>query len=121
MTRIDNMASRLESRIAECEEKRNQLISDERADEANFEKIKANIYDIFKTVLCVAKNNCDEDFSAVKDFFLKRLEQIPANWHASYEKALAHDDVEKLRIESVKLEVIEDIKAEFTKISEELQ
>lgn len=120
MTRIDNMVSWLEARIADCTEKRSQLISDERTDEANFEKVKGNIYDIFKTVLSVARNNCGEDFSAVKDFFLKRLEQIPVNWHVSYEKALAHDDVEKLRIESVKLEVVEDIKAEFTKISEGL-
>lgn len=72
MTRIDNMVSWLEARIADCTEKRSQLISDERTDEANFEKVKGNIYDIFKTVLSVARNNCGEDFSAVKDFFSQK-------------------------------------------------
>lgn len=118
MKRINDMMNWFEAKISECEEKRNQLISDERADEANFEKIRANIYDVFRTVLNAAQKACGEDLDGVKDFFLKRLEQIPESWHTSYEKAQEYNDTEKLQIESIKLEAAEDIKNEFLKIWE---
>ena len=43
-----------EEQIALCGQRRQALLADDRADEATFEKIRANVYDIFRTVLSVA-------------------------------------------------------------------
>lgn len=117
--RVEILMNFFESRIAECTKSEKELIMDERRDEANFEKIKANVFDIFKTVLTVAKKTCGDNAEAVQCFFLKKLETIPANWEAAYEKAQQHGDAEKMLIESIKLGAAQQIKAEFSKVWEE--
>ena len=48
---------------------RQTLRADDRADEAAFEKIRANVYDSFRTVLSVAEKTCGDEEDAVHDFF----------------------------------------------------
>ena len=43
-----------EERIALCAQRRQALLADDRGDEATFEKVRANVYDIFRTVLSAA-------------------------------------------------------------------
>lgn len=45
----------LEEKIRRCGRRSQTLRADDRADEAAFEKIRANVYDIFRTVLSVAE------------------------------------------------------------------
>ena len=68
--KIEMMNTFFENNISECRKRENELFSDDRRDEADFEKIRANIYDIFRTVLNAALKKCGEDEAAVKDFFL---------------------------------------------------
>ena len=105
--------------IAGCAEREKALIADERKDEAVFEKIRTNVYNIFRSILEVAVQICGEDAEKIRDFFLKRINQIPASWRASYETAKQHNDTEKMQIEEIKLAVVQEIRAEFTKIWEE--
>lgn len=119
--RIELMNTYFDARIAECFEREKRLCQDERRDEADFEKVRANIYGVFKTVLSAAQKTCGDDDSAVKEFFLKKLEQIPENWRTSYEKAYTHGDAEKLQIESLKLGTAEEIKTKFKEIWESEQ
>ena len=44
----------LENRLDSCYERQKYLQDEEYNDEANFEKIKINVYHIFKTVLSVS-------------------------------------------------------------------
>lgn len=111
----------LEEQIALCEHRCNQLLADGREDEATFEKIKGNIYDIFRTVLAVAVKTCADDAEAVGTFFSLRIEQIPLSWEQAYEKAKAHNDVSKMHLEQTKLDVAKQIKEEFKRIWEEAQ
>ena len=74
---------------------------------------------IFRTVLGVAVDTCGEDTEKIRDFFLKRIDLIPVSWHASYDAAKQHNDTAKVQIEEIKLAVVQEIKAEFTKIWEE--
>lgn len=99
----------LAERIALCGQRGQALRADDRGDEAAFEKIRANVYDIFRTVLSVAERNCG-DGEAARRFPLRRLESIPSGWHASYEKAQAHDDPVKARIERIKLDTVGEIR-----------
>ncbi len=108
----------LGSQIAACEKRREKLLADERSDESDFEKVKANIYDIFRTVFNVALKTSDGNADAARRFFLLRAEEIPANWKAAYEKAKQHNDAHKMQIESLNLETIQDIKTAFERIWE---
>ena len=108
----------LEEQIAASEERRALLVADDRLDEGNFEKIRANIYDIFKTILAIADKTCGEDDAAMRRFFQQKLEEIPGNWNAAYERAKQHEDVEKMHIESIKLDVTREVKEMFAQIWE---
>ena len=43
------------AQIELCEQRGQALLADDRADEASFERVRANVYDIFRTVLSVAE------------------------------------------------------------------
>lgn len=109
----------LDKQIAACKRRGQLLTEDDRIDEGNFEKIRANVYEIFKTILSVAERVCGNDNSAKKVFFLQRAEQIPTNWTASYERAKQNGDVEKMHIERIKLDTIREIKDMCMRIWEE--
>ena len=109
-----------DERIAECRQQSKALFNDERRDEAELEKIRANVYDIFQTVLSAgvkARKGEDE----LRCFFEQKCEQIPSNWLASLEKAAQHGDELKVRIEQLKLDTIGEIKESFALIWEEKQ
>ena len=117
--KTEKFTAYLDAAIARCAEQEKKLIADDRKDEAVFEKIRANVYNIFRSILGVAVENCGEDAAKIRDFFLKRIDHIPASWMASYEAAKQHDDTAKVQIEEIKLAVVQEIKAQFTKIWEE--
>lgn len=117
--KIEKFTAYLDAAIARCTEQEKTLIADERKDEAIFEKIRANVYNIFLTVFGAALRNRDEDPEKVRAFFLKQIEHIPASWKLTYEAAKQHDDTAKAQIEEIKLAVVQEIGKEFTKIWEE--
>ena len=100
----------LEARIVKCRERAAELEKDFRKDEAVFEKVRENVYSIFSTVLKVAREQHDGDEAAIRSFFEIRLNQIPAAWEASLEKARQHGDENKALIEEIKLAAISDIR-----------
>ena len=111
--------SYLDEQIAACRQRGKLLAADDRQDEGNFEKVRANVYEIFKTILSVSERLCGKDESAKRDFFLQKIEQIPASWTASSEKAKQNGDVAKMHIESIKLDTIQEIKGMCMQIWEE--
>ncbi|MDE5802633.1 MAG: hypothetical protein K2I22_06930 [Lachnospiraceae bacterium] len=111
--------SYLDEQIAACKQRSKLLAEDDRMDERNFEKIRANVYEIFKTILSVAERVCGKDDLAKKAFFLQKAEQIPTSWTVSYEKAKQNGDARKMHIESIKLDTIQQIKDMCMQIWEE--
>lgn len=69
--------SYLDKQILACKQRSELLITDDRVDEGNFEKVRANVYEIFKTILSVSEEVCGKDDLARKQFFLQKAEQIP--------------------------------------------
>lgn len=110
-----------DGQIASCELRRKELLDDGRTDEAVFERIKENVYDIFRKVLFAACKNSNEDADAARCFFLQKLEQIASDWKVSYEKAKEHDDAVKAQIEEIKLCAAGEIRENFVMIWEEEQ
>ena len=118
ITRETEFMTYFEEKIALCSQKERELIADAREDEANFEKIRANVYDIFRTVYTAGKR-AKKDDTLVKEFFLARMEQIPQNWVTALEKAKQHNDVRAVQIETIKCNTADEIKAVFKKLWEE--
>lgn len=117
--KILNLNSYFDKQISLCKQCNKNLLTDERMDEANFEKVKANVYDIFCTIFSVAVKNSKGDFEAIKRFFILKIEQIPSNWVIAYNTAKQHDDTVKMQIEQIKLDTVSEIKQMFITIWEE--
>ena len=94
----------LEERIAACRQKEAALVADSRADEAVFEKIRANVYEIFLTIWNMGRG---------EDFFREKLEAIPKNWQAAYDRAKTHEDIAAMTLEIVKLDTAKEIMEEW--------
>lgn len=104
--------------IAACGKREKELLADGRPDESDFEKIKANIYDIFRTIFTAALKTNSGDTDAAKRFFLLRAEELPASWKASYDRAAQHGDARKMQTESIKLETAREVRTAFEQIWE---
>lgn len=119
--KIKHMNQFFDNQIQLCRQQEKNLQEDDRRDEANFQKIKANVYDIFKTILTVAQKVGNGNSQSIKQFFWAKTEQIPASWKAAYEAAKLHDDTENMVIEMIKLDTIQEIRDEFLTCWEEIK
>ena len=117
--KIEKMNRFFADRIAGCDRHSRELKADERGDEAVLDKVRANIYDVFRTVLSAAVKAGRGDPEAVSRFYSEKLEVIPAGWADAYEKARTHNDAVKMQIESIKLDAVADIREYFNRIREE--
>ena len=115
--KTDRLNSWFEAQIAACRQREKTLLADDRTDEAAFEKIRANVYDIFRTILSVAVKTCESE-EGVRCFFAHRAQLIPSGWAASYEKASLHHDPVRMQIEKIKLDTADEIRERFTSVWE---
>ena len=98
----------LNNSIETANKKEQELIATERKDEANLQKIRANIYGICRTVIqVVAKEKYGKE---LWQEYVRRLDNISKNWVKSYEKAKEYNDVEKILIEETKFQVLNEVK-----------
>lgn len=113
--KIECMNAYFEVQIDRCAQRERALLADGRADEASFEKVRANIFDVFRTVLAAAEKRGGEE-AAVTDFFLEKAERIPESWISSCAQAEAHGDAVKAHLEHIKLDTLREIKAQFAAV-----
>ena len=107
-----------EEKIAGCQAAAAALNADNRADEAVFEKIRRNVYDIFRTVYAAGEKVSGGDGSKQLVFLRRRLEEIPASWRNALEAARGHGNSEKAHIEQLKLDVVAEIQQRMADWSE---
>ena len=111
----------LETQIQSCRQEESRLIGDCRKDEANFCRIRANVFEIFKTLFtsaqksAVNKSSQDRDTEIQKNF-LNKASRIPENWVASRQKAEEHQDAARLLIENTKLQAAREVTEQFSLI-----
>lgn len=123
----EKFLSYIDGKITEHNNISEQYKEDDRKDESDLEKIKVNIYEIFRILFLsdtkqlkgkkLSKENKD-----IKNFyggFIKRFDTIPANWRISLDKAKEHDDITQQVIEETKLAVAEELKDRFIMILNE--
>ena len=101
----------LDETIAGLKKEEEELIRENRKDEANFVRIKSNICDICRTMYQVSvRFKSDEE---LKEDYIRKLTKLPENWKISLEKAKEHGDVEKIMIEEIKLEMLQILRDKF--------
>ena len=105
----------MEENATHSQEQYRLLETDERKDEAVLEKIRGNIYDVFKTVLLAAQKAKSEE-SDQKEFFRNNLNNIPRGWKIAYEQAEKNGDSVKVLQEKVKLEALSEIEEAYETI-----
>ncbi|CRZ35531.1 hypothetical protein DFR55_11521 [Herbinix hemicellulosilytica] len=99
-----------------------------RKDEAELERIKANLYELFKALFITDTKQLEgKDLSRYKDInlfadFLLRFDTIPANWKVFLEQAKENNDKVRQIIEETKLEIVMDLKEKLiSMVNEELE
>ena len=96
----------LASQAEACARRFDALRADCREDEAVFQRIRGNVFDIFRTVADAAEKQPEP-----MAFFRQRLTDIPAAWETALMQAQRHGDEGKAHIESIKLEAVREIRA----------
>ena len=102
---MESLEKFLNEQAEACKARAAALTADNRQDEAVFEKIRSNVFEIFTAVLNAARKQSDP-----ADFFRRQLTAIPANWEAALEKAEAHGDEAKAHTERIKLDAVRAIR-----------
>ncbi len=105
----------IDETVNALQEKERALVQSDRKDEADMVKIQINIYGICKTIYDVVCKTCAPE--KVKEVYLKKLEDLPGNWKRSLEKARAHEDIEKIVVEELKLEALFAVKKKFQELN----
>ncbi len=88
------------------------LAAGSRVDEANFEKIHANVFGIFAAVLETAIKLHGESAKA-EDFFAAKLRDIPVSWRTALVAAREKGDADAALTEKLKLESVAEIEKAF--------
>ena len=102
----------LDSRIEEGKAEIGKLSAEGRMDDANFAKVRMNIYDVCRTVSRTLENRPGAGVSAIR----AQLERFRAGWGAALEKAKQHGDVKAVAVEETKLAALEDVIAHFREV-----
>ncbi len=109
--KLRSMMRYFDENLKDCRAQEEALRAAQRGDEAIFARIRGNVFDIFKTVLGVARDH-EQDEDALKRFFFGRLESIPRGWEQALQQAEAHADAQRAHIEHIKLQAVRDIRAQ---------
>jgi len=86
-----------------------ELEKDSRQDDADFAKVRTNIYDVCKTVTNALMNRPDAGKEAVK----AQLERFRKEWTAAFDKAREYGDTRNTVVGETKLKALEDVIAHF--------
>lgn len=100
----------------QMQRKIDELVADERQDEARVYRASLNIYDIMETLLNTSKKMADNGESLFKEEFHKLVTRVTASWKVSLEKAKEYDDYEKVMIEEAKLGVVDSVVKKFDEL-----
>lgn len=92
------------------------LITEEKKDEANMERVRYNIYEVFTTI-CKAMRKTSKDKESFCQRFLEKFDTIPSNWIDRLELAKKHEDAETILVEEIKLKVASELKNLFVNLS----
>ena len=101
--------SYLDSRIEEGRSEITALTVDGRTDDANFAKVRTNIYDVCRSVINTLINRPGAGRNAIA----AQLERFRATWGAALEKARLQGSAKETAVGENKLAALEEIISRF--------
>ena len=104
----------LSNKIEESKAETASLLADGRTDDANFAKVRTNIYDVCRTVSQALMNRPGAGLGAIR----AQLERFHTEWSAALEKAKQHGNINGIAVEETKLAALDDIIAHFQEVTE---
>lgn len=105
----------LEQQIAAGKAQIAGLEAEGRKDDANFAKVRTNIYDVCKTVSQALLRRPDAGVGAIRAQF----DRFQTAWGAALDKAKAHQDVAGIAVEETKLTALRDVIEHFREVTGE--
>ena len=114
--RIKELKEFMEQSRSEVQAKIDELVIDDRADEARAYRASFNIYEVFTALIDTSAKLSTGDEDKFKNEFYKLAEKIPSGWRKSLEEASKHDDAEKVMIEDAKLKTADEIIDKFDEL-----
>lgn len=118
MMTLTNFIQYLEAERDNCLLQANTLADDERRDESNMLKIRANIFDVFAIVSQTAEKRFPQNrIGFIKD----KIETIPAAWKAALTAAEKQNAQDKITAERIKLQAMMEISQQFNEVLGESQ
>ena len=111
---MEEFITYLTGKIEEGKAETASLLVDGRKDDANFAKVRTNIYDVCRTVSQALVNRPGAGIGAIRS----QLERFRTEWSAALEKAKQHDNINDIAVEETKLAALEDIIAHFREVAE---
>ena len=111
---MESFIAYLIGKIEEGKAETVSLLADGRKDDANFAKVRTNIYDVCRTVSQALINRPGAGTEAIR----AQLERVRTEWGIALEKAKQHDNISGIAVEETKLAALEDIIAHFREASE---
>ena len=106
---MEQFIAYLTEQIGICKEEIAGLEAEGRQDDANFAKVRMNIYDVCKTVTNALISRPGFGPETVK----ARFEGFRTGWGAALENARTHGDERNIVVEETKLNALEDVIAHF--------
>lgn len=103
----------LDNKITEGKAEIAALETGGRKDDANFARVRMNIYDVCRTVSRTLADKPGAGTGAIK----AQLDRFRAVWGEALEKAKQHDDVHAVAVEETKLAALRDITARFREVT----
>lgn len=116
----------IDERIAEYKCISERLLAEDRKEEADLELVKANIFELFRTIFIVDTRQLEgKDLSGLNDIdlyadYLLRFKNIPANWKIFMERAKEQNDATRLVVEETKIKVAQELKDQLISIFNEV-
>lgn len=93
---------------------------DGKNDEANLEKIRYNIYGIFKTLLLATEKKIQGKSKLASEIadefhkeYLATFDKIPTNWTQNFNKAKEHGNTTEMITEEIKLAVVDELRERY--------
>ncbi|MDF2589281.1 MAG: hypothetical protein K0S41_3122 [Anaerocolumna sp.] len=93
---------------------------DGKNDEANLEKIRYNVYGIFKTLLLATEKKIQGKSKLASEIadefhkeYLATFDKIPTNWTQNFNKAKEHGNTTEMITEEIKLAVVDELRESY--------
>jgi len=107
----------LESQKKDCLSKASGLAQDNRQDEADMQKIRANVFGIFTALSRTAKERFPGNQAT---FIQEQITKISQTWEESLLTAESHGDPVNTMKERIKLDAITEISELYARITEDM-